>query len=140
MVFTFLHSIMLFRAGVRNADSISINTGKAKLAPLFFARNHPKYRWIITLDRYMEVFMPKELKVIADESKSLSRTGNAGYYQGGDACLEEINKQGKKWVPGNGVPREMDWLKIFRNLDKLEKVCKELCIVFIFWVRFLCEG
>ena len=118
MVFTFLHSIMLFRAGVRNSDSIAINTGKAKLAPLFFARNHPKYRWIITLDRYMEVLMKKELKVIADESKSVSRTGNAGHYQGGDACLEEINKQGKEWVPGNGVPREMDWLKIFRNLDK----------------------
>ena len=66
--------------------------------------------------------MPEELRLIADRSKSLSRTGNPGHYQGADACLEEINKQGREWVPGNGVPTDTDWLKIFRNLDKLEKI------------------
>ena len=79
MIMTFLHAIMLFRAGVRNSDPIAIKTGKTKLAPLFFARSHPKYRRIVTLDHYMEVLMPEELRLIADRSKSLSRTGNPGH-------------------------------------------------------------
>ena len=50
----------------------------------------------------------------------MSRNGKDGHYQGGNAIIEKINKQGKKWIIG--VPTEMQWQKSFRNLDILEKV------------------
>ena len=55
-------------------------------------------------------------------SVSQSRTENTGHYQGVDACLEEINKLGKTRVSSNGVPTEDDWLRAFRNADKLDQV------------------
>ena len=66
--------------------------------------------------------MPEELKKIVDDSFSTSRLGNKGHYQGSDACLEEINKNGKSWVSPHGVPTNEEWLKVFRNLYKLNKV------------------
>ena len=53
---------------------------------------------------------------------TLSRTGRVGHYQGGDACLEEINKEAKAWIPPTGVPTDTDWVKVFRNLDNLNEV------------------
>ena len=53
---------------------------------------------------------------------AVSNTGNKGNYQGGDACLEEINKKAKQWASRVSVPTKKEWLKTFRNLDKLEEV------------------
>ena len=38
-----------------------------------------------------------------------------------DACLEEVNKDSKVWQHGKMVA--LDWLRIFRNLGNLSKVC-----------------
>ena len=38
-----------------------------------------------------------------------------------DACLEEVNKDLKVWQHGKMVA--LDWLRIFRNLGNLSKVC-----------------
>ena len=52
---------------------------------------------------------------------STSRIGNTGHYQGGDACMEEINKNAKSWISPYGVPSDEEWLKVFRSLDKLNE-------------------
>lgn len=41
-----------------------------------------------------------------------------------DAQLEEVNKQSKLWHRGATIA--VDWLHIFRNLDKLSKVIYEI--------------
>ena len=72
-------------------------------------------------DMKMTSMMPDRLKSVMFSSLAVSRTGNAGKYQGGDACLEEINKEAKSWM--SGVPTDQQWTRVFHNLDKLNKVC-----------------
>ncbi|XP_060601916.1 uncharacterized protein LOC132755133 [Ruditapes philippinarum] len=123
MVFTYLHSMILFRVGCRRGNAVAIVAGREKMSHLFFARNHPRYQRIISQSRYIEVMMPDELKDIVKSSLTLSRTGNTGHYQGGDACLEEINKEAKCWISPKGIPSDKEWLRVFRNLDNLMTVC-----------------
>ena len=122
IVFTFLHSMMLFRSGVRNLDSLAAESGKRKLGKLFYTRNHPRYHRIMVLDKLCRTLMPDEIKHISDYSFSTSRNNRRGHYQGGDVCLEEINKNGKSWVTQHGVSSNEEWLKVFRNLDQLNEV------------------
>ncbi len=41
MIFTFLHALMLYKCRVRKCNALAIESGKAKLLPLFFATNRP---------------------------------------------------------------------------------------------------
>ena len=66
--------------------------------------------------------MPQKVKEIVFSSMTLSRVGNTGHFQGGDACLEEVNKEAKAWISPVGVPSDRDWIKVFRNLDKQNEV------------------
>ena len=80
--------------------------------------------------------MPSEVLETLQRSFTLSRTKRSGHYQGGDACLEEINKQGKSWLKlGGGVPNNNRWRRIFRNLEKLEKVRSRLWSIHIFFFK-----
>ena len=65
--------------------------------------------------------MPPEVLEVLKTSLTLSRTGRKGHYQGGDALLEEINKEAKSWMPA-GVPTDEQWIRTFRNMDDLEEV------------------
>ena len=48
MIFTYLHSLMLFRIGVRHNNSEAIIlSAESKMKDLIFTRNHPVYREII---------------------------------------------------------------------------------------------
>lgn len=123
MVLTFLHSLMVFRSGCRKGNAEAISAAKDKLSLLFYGRTHPRYQRIIAIDKFIEVMMPDIVKDIHLSSLTLSRTQNTGHYQGGDACLEEINKAAKAWI-NHGVPSNSNWIKVFRNLDKLNEVCK----------------
>ena len=67
--------------------------------------------------------MPAELKAVMDSCMTMSRTKHSGHNQGGDGCLEEINKDSKSWLKvSGGVPDDERWLRIFRNLTKLKEV------------------
>ena len=67
--------------------------------------------------------MLEEMKKVLDASFTLSRTSNHGHYQGGDACVDEINKEGKSWLKmSGGVPNETRWRRVYRNLPKLKAV------------------
>ena len=123
MVLTFLHAMMLFRTGCRKGNARAIISARDKMSLLFFARNHQRYQRIMTLNRFVEAMMPAEVKNVVHSSYTLSRVGNVGHYQGGDACLEEVNKEAKAWLSPTGVPTPKEWLKVFNNLDTMNEVC-----------------
>ena len=118
--FTYLHAMMMLRKGIRYGQSLPILAAKSKLALLFFGRNHPRYQVMTTHDFRIGCLIPNEIKDCMHSTLSLSRTGRHGHYQSGDAMIEEINKQAKKWVIG--VPTQSQWKRSFRNLDNLDEV------------------
>jgi len=126
MTFTYLHSLMLLRTGVRHNNSKAILTAESKLVDLFFVRNHPIYREIFYEFFKIECFIPPEIKEIMHDTLAVSRTGHENHYQGGDAVLEEINKAAKRW--SIGVPSFSQWQRNFRNLDDITKV--RFCMFF----------
>ena len=62
--------------------------------------------------------IPNEVKQCIHSTFSMSRNRKDGHYQGSDAIIEKINKQGKKWIID--VPTEMQWQRTFRSLDVLK--------------------
>ena len=68
--------------------------------------------------------MPEKLREVLKKYVSGSRTMSIEKCQGGDALLEETNKEVKSWLKMAGVPTEAQWLNVFRNLDDLTKVMK----------------
>ena len=126
MAFTYLYSLMLFRIGVRKNDAKSVENAKTKILHLFFGRNHPIYQNIMYLDTLDTISMPEELKNLKKQFMSGSRTGNIDKLQGGDALLEEVNKDSKSWLKMAGIPSEKQWLTVFRNLGKLNEASMTL--------------
>ena len=135
MCLTYLHALMLLRSGVRKWNPAMVSTAKLKLYPLFFAGNHPIYQNIIFKDELDNILMPTELKELKNKYISVSRTGNKGHYQGGDALLEEVNKESKAWCKLGGIPTESQWIRVFRKLDKLNEV-KHI----FFWILYRIRG
>ena len=117
---------MLFRIGVRKNDAKSVENAKTKILHLFFGRNHPIYQNIMYLDTLDTISMPEELKNLKKQFMSGSRTGNIDKLQGGDALLEEVNKDSKSWLKMAGIPSEKQWLTVFRNLGKLNEASMTL--------------
>lgn len=69
---------------------------------LLSARAHPMYHGIMALDKYIMTMMPKEIAINVEKSLTLSRTNNIDNYQVCDACLEEVNRVAKSWIPPIG--------------------------------------
>ena len=49
-----------------------------------------------------------------------------GKCQGGDALLEEVNKETKAWLKTAGIPSNEQWLQTFRNYDDLQEVIQRV--------------
>ena len=64
---------------------------------------------------------PEALSKFVEDTESVSTSGNKSKGEDMDACLEEVNKDSKVWQHGSMVA--LDWLRIFRNLENLSKVC-----------------
>ena len=122
LTFTILHSMMLLRTGTRNGDAESIHAARSKLLLLFFGRNHPKYQQILSHEIKTEVLMPADVRSLKFKSLSTSRTSRAGHYQSGDALVEEVNKEGKRWIMS--LPTMKQWTRSFRNLDRVNHIRK----------------
>ena len=120
MVFNFLHALMLFKKGCRNNSPEHIVAAKNRMSVLFFGWNHPNYREIVHYDLKQYMRYPLSLKEVVLGCLTASRGNNIGHYQGGDALLEEINKEAKEWMIG--VLTEAQWERSFRNLDSISKV------------------
>ena len=95
---------------------------KTKISHLFFGRNHPIYQKIMYLDTLDTISIHEELNGLKKQFMSGSRTGNIDKSQKGDALLEEVHKDSKSWLKMAGIPSEKQWLRAFRNLDKLNEV------------------
>ena len=120
MVFNFPHALMLFRKGCRNNSPEHIVAAKNCMLVLFFGQNHPNCREIVHYDLKQYMRFPLLLKEIVLGCLTASCSNNIGHYQGGDAILEEINREAKQWMIG--VPTEAQWERSFRNLDSISKV------------------
>lgn len=66
--------------------------------------------------------MPSELKDVMEQFITGSKTGTIGKCEGGDAMLEELNKDSKSWLKMAGIPSNEQWLHVFRNIDDLTEV------------------
>ena len=66
--------------------------------------------------------MPTKLCDTLEKYVTGSKTNTSGRSQGGDAMLEELNKESKSWLKMAGIPGEGQWINVFRNIDKLNKV------------------
>ena len=66
--------------------------------------------------------IPNELRVIMEKYISGSRTMTVKKCQGGDALLENINKESKSCLKMVGIPSEELLLRVFLKLDELKKV------------------
>lgn len=64
---------------------------------------------------------PVKLNQFVETTESVSTSGNKSKGEDMDGCLEEVNKDSKVWQHGSMVA--LDWLRIFRNLGNLSKVC-----------------
>ena len=117
---------MLFRVGVRKNEAKAVENAKTKISHLFFGRSHPINQNIMYLDTLDTISMPEELNNFKKQFMSGSRTGNIDKSQGGDALLEEVNKESKSWLKMAGIPSEKQWLRVLRNLDKLNEVSMTL--------------
>ena len=66
--------------------------------------------------------MPEKLNNLKKHFMSGSRMRNIDKSQGGDALLEKVNKDSKSWLKMAGIPSKKHWLRVFRNLHKLNEV------------------
>lgn len=72
---------------------------------------------------------PEELTLFVQNTEAVSTSGNESKGEGMDACLEEKNKESKVWQ--HGTMTALDWLRIFRNLENLSKVCGIVFVLLI---------
>ena len=61
MAFTYLYSLMLFKAGVRKSDTKSVENAETKVSHLIFGRNHSVYQNIVYLDTLDTISMSEDL-------------------------------------------------------------------------------
>ena len=89
----FLHVMMIFRKGMCINNQEYVYAGKNKLALLFFGRNDLHYHQPISQEKRVEALMPNEILKVKNPSLLQSRTGRLGYYQSGDAMIEEATNK-----------------------------------------------
>ncbi|XP_072050462.1 uncharacterized protein [Amphiura filiformis] len=116
----YVQAIMNMRGGLRRNNSSMVDAARVMHAPVFHGRNHPKYSEIEILEAGRCMGQPQEVKAFMDGIQSFSDKGSS---RGEDLDFktEVINQQSKAWV-SHGVPTEEVWLRIFRNLESLEKL------------------
>ncbi|KAI8490489.1 hypothetical protein Bbelb_317570 [Branchiostoma belcheri] len=112
-------AIWNFRLGTRRNNAEYVRAGMEVFSSLFNGRNHPKYQAIDMMDNMDRAMYPPDLKAFMERTESVSsRSKSLG--EGMDARLEEKNKASKAWH--KGAPLAADWVRVFRNLDVLEKL------------------
>ena len=104
---------------MRKCNDVLIRDAIAKFYAVIFARKHPIYQRILYYDARDRMVMPQQIKEILSHYVSGSKFMKMGKCQGGDAMLEELNKDSKSWFKKAGIPGEEQWLTVFRNLDDL---------------------
>ena len=121
ITYTYLVALNLFRRGVRCDNSTAMLTGRQKFARLFYITGMTKYQEISNRDMTDRAHYPPELNEYIHATEAISVSGHPQKGEGGDFVLENKNKRLKTRLP-TGVPVEKQWIRVKRNLDKLEEV------------------
>lgn len=123
--FRYLLAFHMYTESVRKNHHEHMLAARTAFAPLFYGRNHPKYREVHLRDMMDRAQCPEELKtdIKAKESFSLSAS-NKG--QGCDFLHEEVNRSVKSFLPP-GVVTAATWTRVCRKADALQEM-KRTCI------------
>lgn len=122
IMINYAESIVLFRQGVRNNNTLELRTGRRIFSPLWSGRNHPKYKFIELWDEIDRLRYPPKICQLVNKFEAISRSGRASAHQGTDAVLEEMNKSVKHWI--SGLPSASAWESVVRNHDDLVELRK----------------
>nr|XP_054753606.1 uncharacterized protein LOC129259335 [Lytechinus pictus] len=123
-IMTYTQAIINLRKGLRTNNADLVMAGRIKHAPIFHGRNHPKYQAFEIMELANFLSAPPPVQEFLARHSSYSASGDPTKGEDLDFVLENLNKQSKDWIP-RGVPTEHEWLRIFRNLDKLNEIRQE---------------
>ena len=121
MVFTYVFSLILFRAGIRRNNSEVILSSRTKFSSLFSGLNMTGYQEIDIRDITMQVLAPSAVTDHLNKNESYSMSVHPSKGEGGDFVLENKNRRIKMLIP-SGVPSENRWLRVCRSFDILDQV------------------
>lgn len=91
-IFELLHSIFIYRDGVRSGNTDLMEAGRGTFAKLFYARHHPMYRQVEMTDTFIFHCMPKEVQDHIRTTMSIQLSGVPFSGEGADFQLESVNK------------------------------------------------
>ncbi|XP_021356987.1 uncharacterized protein LOC110452664 [Mizuhopecten yessoensis] len=129
IVFTYLLSVYVFRAGIRRNNSSVILSSRASFTDLFYGLNMTHYQELELTDLMVRAQAPPQVKHFLAATESFSVSGNHSKGEAGDFILEAKNRRCKMWMPP-GVPTEQRWLRVCRNFDRLEEIRANLLGLF----------
>ena len=115
---TYLHTLMLLRAGVHNNQPQDIYAAKNKLSLVFFGHNHWHYHFIISQEKMINFLIPRQIKDLKDSSLALIRMKRTGHFQAGMQLFRRLTKRQK------GILSE--FLVIYNGNDHSETLIKRI--------------
>ena len=113
-------AIIHYRAAMRKNNAERMVAGRRLFAPVFFARNHPKYRLLEVADLADRMRYPSIVKEHVERSESFSVSGDCTKGESADFVLENQNKSIKQWVSAH--PDVRQWSRSCNNQDNLRQV------------------
>ena len=117
---TWLHSLFLFRAAIRQCNPEVALAAREKASSIFFGFNHPRYREYSCSDFFWLLSVPEECKPLI-WSQSSRREGS-DFGQAIDFLLEERNKAMKTCVFYSDIPTFEQWRTASCVMNKVEEV------------------
>ena len=124
--FTFLLAFNLYTQSVRKNNHQHMIAARSAFAPLFYGRNHPRYREVHLRDMMDRVQCPDDIKKDIEEHETFSVSGANNKGQGADFIHEEVNRAVKALLPPGAVTANT-WTKVCRKADQLSKM-KAKCL------------
>ena len=109
------------RMATRRCNPAIIWASRVAFSHLFYGTNMTNYQDLHLCDLKTRVQMPCEVSSAYDAYMSISPSGHHSKGEGVDFILEAKNRRVKMWLPP-GAPTQQQWLRVCRNLDKLDEV------------------
>ena len=117
-------SIYVQRIGDRSNDMRASHAGRMRFLDMFYAFPHYIYREVEYNELRSKVIMPDQLKYSRAENMTCTEgPGNSKSHQGGDFMLEQRVRRSKMIAPKGQTSTGM-WVRVARNLDKVDKIVK----------------
>ena len=122
LCFTYILSFHLYNEETRNNNHAHMMAARAAYAPLFYGRNHPKYRTVHMQDMVDILQCPTEPQEHIQSTNAFSASGKHNTGQGADFIHEEEkNKLIKSLLPLGAIGKET-WRNVCRKSDNLTEM------------------